>query len=82
VLKPGGRFAIQDMAIRGVLPEEIRRSAESWAGCIAGALDIDDYLGIVKAVGFHGVATKQITEYDFARTEEYAILSVGLVGRK
>ena len=37
VLKPGGRFAIADMATRGEMPADIRKSAEAWAGCVAGA---------------------------------------------
>ena len=38
VLKPGGRFAVSDVVIRGELPEEVRRSMELWVGCVAGAL--------------------------------------------
>ena len=38
VLKPGGRFAVSDVVIRGEVPAEIRRSMELWVGCVAGAL--------------------------------------------
>lgn len=82
VLKTGGMFAIADMATRGTLPEEIRRSAEAWAGCIAGALDIDQYIEIIKRSGFEQVEIKSIKEYDYEKTDEHALLSVGLVGRK
>src|SRR5437879_9450672 len=39
VLKPGGRFAVSDVVVRGEVPEEIRRSIELWSGCVAGALE-------------------------------------------
>ena len=43
VLKPGGRLAVSDVVVRGEVPAEIRRSVELWIGCVAGALDHDDY---------------------------------------
>ncbi len=43
VLKPGGRFAVSDIVIRGEMPAEIQRSLELWAGCVAGALEEHDY---------------------------------------
>lgn len=82
VLKPGGWFAVADMATRGELDNEIRESAEAWAGCVAGALELDKYLEIVRRVGFAEVEVKHRQEYDYCRTEESAILSLGLVGRK
>ncbi len=82
VLKPGGRFAIADMATRGDMPPEVRKSAVAWAGCVAGALDLEDYLKTIREVGFSDVATLFVNEYDFARSEEFALLSVGLVGTK
>jgi ubiquinone/menaquinone biosynthesis C-methylase UbiE len=39
VLKPGGRFAVSDVVVRGEVPDDIRRDAEAWIGCIAGALE-------------------------------------------
>ncbi len=47
VLKPGGRFAVSHVVVRGEVPAEVRRSMELWVGCIAGALEHDDYLGQV-----------------------------------
>lgn len=82
VLKPGGHFAIADMATRGQMPEEIRKSAEAWAGCIAGALDLEGYLKTIREVGFSDVEAKFVNEYDYAKSEDYALLSVGLVGTK
>src|SRR5690349_16551787 len=43
VLKPGGRFAVSDVVVRGEVPDEIRRDAEAWIGCIAGALEENEY---------------------------------------
>jgi arsenite methyltransferase len=43
VLKPGGRFAVSDVVVRGEVPADVRRSVELWVGCVAGALDENDY---------------------------------------
>jgi SAM-dependent methyltransferase len=55
VLKPGGRFAVSDVVIRGEMPPEIRRSMELWVGCVAGALQEDEYASKLKAAGFESV---------------------------
>jgi SAM-dependent methyltransferase len=52
VLKPGGRFAVSDVVIRGELPPEIRRSLELWVGCVAGALKDQEYVSGLHAAGF------------------------------
>ena len=52
VLKPGGRFAVSDVVVRGDVPGEIRRSMELWIGCIAGALEEKDYAAKLEASGF------------------------------
>ena len=44
VLKPGGRFAVSDVVIRGEVPAEIRRNLELWVGCVAGALREEEYV--------------------------------------
>ena len=44
VLKPGGRFAVSDVVVRGSVPEEVRKSMLLWVGCIAGALEESEYL--------------------------------------
>src|SRR5213594_5195826 len=43
VLRPGGRFAVSDVVVRGEVPAEIRRNVELWIGCVAGALREDEY---------------------------------------
>ena len=55
VLKPGGRLAVSDVVMRGALPPEVRRSAELWAGCVAGALSEADYRRKLEAAGFAGI---------------------------
>jgi SAM-dependent methyltransferase len=55
VLKPGGRFAVSDVVIRGDVPSEIRRSMELWVGCVAGALTEEEYAAKLKAAGFDSV---------------------------
>jgi SAM-dependent methyltransferase len=55
VLKPGGTFAVSDVVALGRVPVEVRQSVELWGGCIAGALDADDYASKLRAVGFDDV---------------------------
>jgi arsenite methyltransferase len=55
VLKPGGRFAVSDVVVRGALPEDIRQHLELWIGCVGGALDSHDYVSKLEAAGFAGV---------------------------
>jgi len=52
VLRPGGKFAVSDIVTEGPLPEELKQSLAAWAGCVSGALDINEYIGILKDVGF------------------------------
>jgi arsenite methyltransferase len=52
VLKPGGRFAVSDVIIRGEIPAEIRRSMDLWTGCVGGALEEGEFLALLREVGF------------------------------
>jgi SAM-dependent methyltransferase len=52
VLKPGGRFAVSDVVVRGTVPHPVRRSMELWVGCIAGALEDREYMSKLQAAGF------------------------------
>ena len=58
VLKPGGRFAVSDVVVRGDVPADIRHSMELWVGCIAGALDERDYAAKLRAAGFDDVTVE------------------------
>jgi arsenite methyltransferase len=51
-LKPGGKLAVSDIVTDGPLPEAIKQSLSSWAGCVAGALDVKDYLAAIREAGF------------------------------
>lgn len=55
VLKPGGRFAVSDVVVRGTVPAVVRRSMELWIGCIAGALSDEEYRAKLRAAGFTDV---------------------------
>lgn len=52
VLKPGGRLAISDVVVRGPVPPEVRRSIELWIGCVAGALEEQEFLRLLRETGF------------------------------
>jgi arsenite methyltransferase len=69
VLRPGGRFAVSDVVVRGEVPAAIRRSLELWAGCIAGALSEEDYRAKLAAAGFTeiGVEVTRVYGGDDAR---------------
>ncbi len=54
VLKPGGRFAVIDVVVRGAVPADVRRSMELWVGCVAGALEESEFKGLLAEVGFEG----------------------------
>jgi arsenite methyltransferase len=64
VLKPGGRFAVSDVVVRGEVPAEIRRSMELWVGCIAGSLSEDEYRAKLEAAGFRDVDIETTRVYD------------------
>ena len=63
VLKPGGRFAVSDIVIRGDMPKDIRQSIELWAGCIAGALEETDYQRKLAQAGFEHVSLEPTRIY-------------------
>ena len=60
VLKPGGKLAVSDIVTDGPLPDSIKQSLSAWAGCVAGAVDSKDYLGMMKAVGFTNVSVTPV----------------------
>src|SRR5207237_237799 len=69
VLKPGGRFAVSDVIVRGDVPADVRRSMELWVGCIAGALEEAEYASKLRAAGFTDVEVEpwRIYSIDDAR---------------
>ena len=65
VLRPGGRFAVSDMVVRGTVPADIRRSVELWVGCVAGAMEESEYRSKLSAAGF--------AEIEIEPTRVYAV---------
>ncbi len=59
VLRPGGHFSISDVVLAGALPEALRQSAELYAGCVAGAILQDEYLGLIRAAGFENIQVQK-----------------------
>lgn len=59
VLKPGGHFSISDVVLRGAIPDTLRASAEMYAGCVSGALQESEYLGIIHDLGFDQVSVQK-----------------------
>jgi len=71
ILKPGGRMIVSDMVTRGNLPNATRQDLTSWAGCIAGAVDRDDYLAAIERSGFRGMEI--LAETDAAPGQVFSV---------
>ena len=98
ILKPGAHFCISDIVLKGELPEKLKESAEMYAGCVAGALQEDEYLNTIKKTGFSNVYIKTskkidlpddilreyLTEEEITALKEsrLGILSITVVGYK
>lgn len=80
VLKPGGRFAVSDVVVRGDdVPPEVKRSMELWIGCVAGALEENDYRAKLGAAGFAEVELEPTRIYRAADARSF-LESAGLAG--
>jgi SAM-dependent methyltransferase len=55
VLKPGGRFAVSDVVVRGEVPAAVKRNMELWVGCVAGALEEKEYARLLERAGFEAI---------------------------
>jgi arsenite methyltransferase len=64
VLRPGGRFAVSDVVVNGAVPEEVRKSMLLWVGCIAGALEREDYRAKLVAAGFADISFETTRTYN------------------
>jgi len=63
VLKPGGRFAVSDVVVRGELPPAVRRSMEAWVGCVAGALEEQEFKLLLGEQGFEQISIEPTRTY-------------------
>jgi ubiquinone/menaquinone biosynthesis C-methylase UbiE len=98
IIKKGGHFCVSDIVIKGQLPAELKKSAEMYAGCVAGAIQLDEYINLIKAAGFENVEilkTKTIELPDIVleqylsdekirefRSSSLGIFSITVVGYK
>jgi arsenite methyltransferase len=71
VLKPGGRFAVSDVVVRGDLPDAVRKSMELWVGCVAGALHEDEYTRLLKQAGFDAVEIEPWRIYQLEDAKQF-----------
>ncbi|HEY6300876.1 MAG TPA: arsenite methyltransferase [Candidatus Binatus sp.] len=78
VLKPGGRFAVSDIVVRGAMPADVRRSVELWAGCIAGALEESEYRAKLEAAGFERIEVEPTRIYTAADAKGFLAGNEGL----
>jgi arsenite methyltransferase len=71
VLKPGGRFAVSDVVVQGEAPEQVRQSMLLWVGCVAGALEEQDYRRRLEAAGFSEVDFEPTRIYDIEDARQF-----------
>lgn len=71
VLRPGGRFAVSDVVVRGPVPAAVRRSVEAWSGCIAGALEEDEYRRLLRESGFEDPEVEPTRVYDLDDARDF-----------
>ena len=98
IIKSGGHFCVSDIVIRGNLPAELKKSAEMYAGCVAGAIQQDEYVKLLQEVGFVNVEIKKTKTIDLPddaiaqflskdkiqefRSSKVGIFSITVVGYK
>lgn len=82
VLKAGGKFTVSDIVVDGAISDTERRDASLWAGCISGALDRKEYLGIINRAGFTNVSVVSERKYDYRLKSGAGLYSVTISGTK
>jgi arsenite methyltransferase len=81
VLKPGGKFTVSDIVVDGAISMEERNNAALWAGCISGAIDRKEYIGIIKKTGFKNVEIVSEKKYDY-KLDNARLNSITISGTK
>jgi len=64
ILKPGAHFCVSDVVVQGEMTDELKKSAELYAGCVSGAVDKNEYLNIIKNAGFSNIEIKKTKKID------------------
>lgn len=82
VLRPGGKFTISDVVSVGTIPDETRKDLELWAGCVAGALDKDEYIGIIREAGFTNITIEEERPHKLDGAIPFGLLSITVAGTK
>jgi arsenite methyltransferase len=82
VLKRGGKITVSDVVSIGTIPEDIASNVELWAGCVAGALDKEEYVRIVHEAGFVNITIVAEKEYDLDRNLPFGLVSITLGATK
>jgi arsenite methyltransferase len=82
VLKAGGGFTVSDIASVGEIPEDVRNDMLQWAGCVAGALDKDEYLSIVRETGFVDLKIVAERPAQLDRSLPFGLRSITLTAKK
>ena len=73
VLKPGGRFAVSDVVVRGELPADVKASMELWVGCVAGALEEGQFTRLLQVVGFEDARVEFTRTYEFEDAKTFLV---------
>jgi len=81
VLKPGGRFAVSDVVVRGDVPAAVRRSMELWVGCVAGALEETEYRRLLAEAGFEEIGVEPTRIYELGDGLGADVLAQDVGGR-
>jgi arsenite methyltransferase len=76
VLKAGGQISVSDIVSFGNVPPAIRTDMEQWSGCVAGALDREEYLNVIRGAGFSSVSVLKEVAYDYLRGPGYGFASI------
>jgi arsenite methyltransferase len=71
VLRPGGRFAVSDVVVRGAVPAEIRRNIELWVGCVAGAMEESEYRTKLSDAGFEQIEIEPTRVYGIGDARQF-----------
>jgi len=71
VLRPGGRFAVSDVVVRGEVPADIRRNIELWVGCVAGAMEESEYRSKLAAAGFEEIEIEATRVYSVGDARQF-----------